>query len=76
MVEAVLAADPEAEYPREIARNAPRYQDCQACAARGRKERAIWICLECSNRLGEDVLLCEECLSEEHPEHYSEEIVY
>jgi hypothetical protein len=76
VVQAVLPADPSAEYPREIARNAPRYRNCQACAARGRKERAIWYCMECSNRYGREVVLCEACLTEDHPEHYAEEIVY
>jgi hypothetical protein len=70
--------EPEAgvEYPRIVAQNKPRYRNCEACQAQGRKTRATWICLECSNREGRAVELCEECLVREHEDHYAEEILY
>jgi Plasmid pRiA4b ORF-3-like protein/snRNA-activating protein complex (SNAPc), subunit 3 len=75
-VEAVGPAEPDADYPREVARNNPQYQDCVACAARGKKVRATWICIDCSNERQEDVLVCESCLRRHHEEHYADEIVY
>ena len=71
-------AEPEsgAQYPRIVGRNPPRYQNCQSCAARGRKVRASWICLECSDKQQRDILVCEKCLEEEHQDHYAEQIFY
>ena len=37
---------------------------------------AAWICIECSNEEQRPVLVCEDCLSEYHAEHYAEEILY
>ncbi|MGQ9585791.1 MAG: IS1096 element passenger TnpR family protein [Anaerolineae bacterium] len=65
-----------AEYPRIVERNKPKYRYCQACTDKGRKTVATWICVDCSNETGKPVLLCEDCLTREHEEHYAEEILY
>jgi hypothetical protein len=74
-LEAINVPESPSEYPRVVARNRPRYRYCQSCAGRGKKERATWICIECSNRQGQDVLLCEKCM-DQHEDHYAEKIVY
>jgi hypothetical protein len=45
-----------------VAQNRPRYRYCRICRAEGRKTRATWICLECSNVGQRGVLVCEACL--------------
>jgi hypothetical protein len=75
-LEEIDEAEKQVEYPRIIARNKPRYRNCQTCQDQGRKSRATWICIECSNRQQREVLLCEDCLSREHEDHYAQEILY
>jgi hypothetical protein len=71
-------AEPEAgaEYPRVVGQNKPQYRYCQSCQAKGRQTVATWVCIECSNMQQEEVLVCEDCLIEEHEEHYAQEILY
>jgi len=64
------------EYPREVARSKPRYRYCEICRGEGKKTVATWVCIECSEREGRGVFLCEDCLTREHEDHYAEEIVY
>ncbi len=70
--------EPEAgvKYPRIVAQNEPHYQYCEKCQEQGRKTVATWICIDCSNRKQRDVLLCEDCIVEDHEDHYTEEILY
>lgn len=70
-------AEPEegTEYPREVARNKPRYHTCRDCKEEGRRTVATWVCYDCSEAEGKAVYLCEECAGE-HEDHYLEEIVY
>jgi len=75
-LEEIVEPETAVEYPRIVAQNKPRYRTCETCRAQGRKTRATWICLECSNREGRAVELCEECLVREHEDHYAEEILY
>jgi hypothetical protein len=75
-LEQVTGPEAGAKYPRIVDQNKPRYQDCQSCTARGRKVRATWICIDCSNEQQREVLVCEKCLEKEHKDHYAEEIVY
>jgi hypothetical protein len=72
----IVGPEKRVKYPRIVARNKPRYKNCQACRDQGRESRATWICIECSNWHQRDVLLCEGCLDREHDEHYAEEILY
>jgi hypothetical protein len=69
------AAEKDARYPREVARNKPQYQECHDCQARGKSTVATWVCIDCSNQKGEEILVCEDCLTERHEEHYAEEII-
>jgi len=64
------------KYPRIVEQNKPQYKDCQSCKAQGRKTRATWICIECSNEQQQAVLVCEDCLEAEHEDHYADEITY
>ena len=75
-LEEIVEPEPGGEYPRIIARNKPRYRYCQSCQAKGRKRIATWICIECSNKQGREVLVCDECLAAEHEGHFVEEILY
>lgn len=75
-LEAITNAKPGVKYPRIAEQNKPRFRRCESCAEKGKKEQATWICIECSNEQQRDVLLCEQCLLDEHADHYSEEIVY
>lgn len=71
-------ADPEAEasYPRVVAQNKPRYKYCPSCREEGRKTVATYICLQCSNREQREVIMCEDCISPDHDDHYLQEILY
>lgn len=75
-VEAVAAAAPEVTYPRVTAQNKPRYRYCPTCKEEGRKTIARYVCIDCCNRYGRDVILCEACSSTEHEDHYLDEILY
>jgi hypothetical protein len=75
-LEEIVEPEKRVKYPRIVARNKPRYRNCQTCRDQGRESQATWICIECSNRGQREVLLCEDCLDREHEEHYAEEILY
>ncbi|MBN1875686.1 MAG: hypothetical protein JXA33_15785 [Anaerolineae bacterium] len=75
-LETITVPEDNVQYPRVIAQNRPRYRYCQSCKEAGRKTIATWICIECSNREGQDVLVCEDCLYKHHEDHYADEIVY
>jgi hypothetical protein len=75
-LEAITPPERRVKYPREVARNQPRYAPCVECQAQGRQSIAKWICLDCSNRGGDAVHLCEACAQKHHEDHYVEEILY
>jgi hypothetical protein len=75
-LEAISAPEKGVKYPREAGRNQPAYANCVDCAAAGRQTTAEWICLDCSDEQGKDVLLCEACATSSHEDHYTEEILY
>jgi hypothetical protein len=64
------------KYPRIASQNKPRYKYCQACTDDGKKTIATIICLDCSNRKKEDVLVCKDCYRRQHQNHDYEVIVY
>jgi hypothetical protein len=74
-LEAIAEPERGIQYPREVARNKPRYHYCRECKRAGKKTVAIWVCYNCSNAEGKAVYLCDGCV-EEHENHYLEEIVY
>lgn len=65
-----------AKYPRIVGQNLPRHAYCEVCRAAGKQTVATWICVECSERKGRAVMVCEDCLEKKHPDHYAEEIPY
>jgi hypothetical protein len=75
-LEEIVEPEKRVEYPRIIARNEPQYKDCQTCRDEGRRSRATWICIECSNVRQREVLVCEDCLLRDHEDHYAERILY
>ncbi|MCL0034476.1 hypothetical protein M1N22_02095 [Dehalococcoidia bacterium] len=75
-LEKIVQPEKGVEYPRVIAKNKPRYRYCERCQEQGKKTIAAWICIECSGEEGREVLLCEDCLEEEHEDHYADEILY
>lgn len=76
VLEEIRPSEPNVEYPRLVRRNKPRYRYCEHCKAKGKKTVATYICIECSQEEGREVLVCEECLEEYHEDHYAEEYVY
>jgi len=66
----------EFEYPRVVARNKPRYRYCRHCTKQKKKTIATWICIDCSQEEGKQVLICENCLMKKHEEHYAGEFTY
>jgi hypothetical protein len=75
-LEAIIEPEGEVEYPRIADQNKPNHKYCLSCQNQGRKTVATWICIECSNEEQKQVIVCEDCLSAEHEDHYSEEMVY
>lgn len=75
-LEEIVASEAEADYPRVVAQNKPRYQYCPLCQEEGRKTIATYICIHCSNRLQEEVVVCEDHITPDHEDHHLEEMLY
>jgi len=74
-LQAIESPQSDVKYPREVARNKPEYAFCVECQKRGKQQVAEWICLQCTMETEQEILLCEKC-TEEHDDHYLEEILY
>jgi hypothetical protein len=74
-LELITPSQSSMEYPREVARNKPKYLNCVKCKQKGKQSVAQWICITCSNKYQKDMVYCEKC-SERHEDHYMEEILY
>lgn len=75
-LEEIVQPEEGAKYPRIVGQNRPRYSYCEDCRAAGKRTIATWVCLECSKRKGQAVLVCEDCLEKKHLAHYAGEILY
>jgi hypothetical protein len=75
-LEEIAEPEPGVAYPRIVSRSPPHYQDCESCLAEGRRLRATWCCLQCSQEQQREILICEECMLKRHEGHYVEEILY
>jgi hypothetical protein len=75
-LEKVAEPEKDIKYPLIVSKNRSRYRYCESCKNQGKKTIATWVCIECSNENGKEVLICEDCLEKEHEYHYAEEIVY
>jgi hypothetical protein len=75
-LEEIVEPEAGADYPRVAAQNKPRFRGCERCSKQGRKTTARYICIVCSNRHQRDVLLCSDCVVEEHEDHYVDELLY
>jgi hypothetical protein len=76
ILEAIDEPKQNADYPREIKRNKPKYVHCVECLKEGIETNAEWICLTCSNEKQIDLVLCEGCMEKHNDEHYIVEIIY
>jgi hypothetical protein len=70
------AAVPGTRYPQLTEQNKPRFRYCVSCKEQGRKTKAVWVCIACSNELQRDIWLCDACADRAHEEHYVDEIIY
>ena len=75
-LEEITEAKPNGAYPRITGQNKPRYKYCVACKEQGRKTKAVWDCIWCSNAEQRDLWLCDGCVDQGHDEHYVVEILY
>ncbi len=75
-LEKIFDSEKRFKYPLIASKNKPRYHYCVNCKKEGKKTRATWKCIECSENEDTWIYLCEECLSEEHEDHYADEILY
>ncbi|MFQ5820063.1 MAG: hypothetical protein ACE5I5_08765 [Candidatus Heimdallarchaeota archaeon] len=64
------------EYPQIVAKSRTRRRYCVECKKKNKKTVATWVCIECTEDSGKQVLLCDDCVDKGHEDHYSEEILY
>ncbi|WP_319507357.1 hypothetical protein [uncultured Methanolobus sp.] len=64
-----------AKYPRITSKNKTRNRYCVSCKKIQKKSVATWICMDCTEEERKQVLLCEDCLEDEHEDHYAEELL-
>ena len=76
VLEKVSGLEENAEYPRIVSQNKPKYRHCESCEKLGRMVVATWVCVECSEEALREVLLCEDCLMKYHEDHYAIEKLY
>ena len=75
-LEQIVEPEPNSEYPRIIDQNKPQYRYCESCKSHGKKNIATWICISCSEEESREVLLCENCITRDHDDHFADEILY
>ena len=75
-LERIVELDETSDYPCVVSQNKPRYRNCEVCERQGIKVIAPWICIDCSNEEGRDVLLCDDCVTKGHDDHYAEDMLY
>lgn len=75
-LEQIIEPEPNSEYPRIIDQNKPQYRYCESCKSHGKKIIATWICISCSEEELREVLLCENCITKDHDDHFADEILY
>ena len=78
-LELAAIGEPEkkAKYPREAARNKPKYKYCVECKEEGKQTVAKWTCLTCSMVQQKEVVLCTRHAEQhEEDEEYVIEIIY
>jgi hypothetical protein len=64
------------KYPQITSQSRPRYRYCEKCKSKGEKIIAEWICVTCSEEKAKSVYICDDCLEEEHQDHFADELVY
>ncbi|WP_319507191.1 hypothetical protein [uncultured Methanolobus sp.] len=74
-LEKIVEPVAEAKYPRITSKNKKRNRYCVSCKKIQKKTIATWICIDCSQEEQKQVLLCEDCLEDEHQDHNAEELL-
>lgn len=59
-------------YPRITFKNKPRNRYCVSCEKIQPKTIAAWICIDCTEEEQKKILLCEDCLEDEHEAHHTD----
>jgi hypothetical protein len=75
-LETVTEPEAGAKYPRLVGQNKPKHRYCRHCKEKGKETVATWICIDCSEEEGTEVLVCEACLGQYHEDHYADAITY
>ncbi len=75
-LETIEATEAHTQYPRIASQNKPRYRYCQDCKGKGDRTVADYVCIDCSNQAQQVVLVCIDCLQENHEDHYGDEVIY
>jgi len=76
LLEEIVQAENNVNYPRLVDRNKPKYFYCSSCKSKGRETIATVICGTCSNKQQKDVLLCNDCAEKKHLDHWVDTIIY
>jgi hypothetical protein len=74
-LQSVASAEKDVRYPREVARNKPKYEYCVECQKKGEQTVAAWICYSCPYEEQRNIVLCEKCVRK-HEDHYVHELLY
>ena len=77
VLEAIVPAEPDVEYPRLAERNKRRYHYCASCRSPDKRTIADYRCVECAEwGTKPSVYVCTECLEDKHITHYFEPMMY
>ena len=74
-LQSIGSAEKGVRYPREVARNKPKYEYCVECQKKGEQTVAAWICYSCPYEEQRNIVLCEKCVRK-HEDHYVHELLY
>jgi hypothetical protein len=75
-LEEIKDAGKNVKYPRITDKSKTRQRYCDPCNDKGKKSAAVYVCVDCSEKAGKTVNLCEKCAGEKHKDHYTDEILY
>lgn len=75
-LEKIQKSDLRYQTPCIIAKNRSYIKYCKSCKDKGKKVKAKWQCLECLEKSGELIYVCDDCYEGDHMEHYRKKIIY
>lgn len=74
ILETMEESDRHDKTPCVIQRSRTRVKYCTPCGEMGKKVKAEWRCMECSENAGKVLYLCDDCCERDHEDHLVEEI--